>query len=180
MGKPLKVVVVGDAHGAALKVASDLESSGCEPSVFLAPGEADLERLAPGSHLIVACADATGVPPQRVLELAAQQAFPPVVVYAEDYTEDGIVALMLAGARDCLRRGDVERIRAAVERERGAAKRDKRLKRLTRQLTLQTNQLELCANALRLSDLARRDTEVRLRDLRHLKEKKHGQRRRER
>ena len=61
MGKPLRVVVVGDAHTAALNVASDLEQGGFEPAVFLAPGEADLERIAPGCELIVAWADATGV-----------------------------------------------------------------------------------------------------------------------
>ena len=36
MGKPLKVVVVGDAHTAALRVAEDFERSGYEPAVFLA------------------------------------------------------------------------------------------------------------------------------------------------
>ena len=68
MGKPLKVVVVGDAHAAALKVASDLEQGGYEPAVFLAAGEADLERIAPGCEIVLAWADATGVPPRRVLE----------------------------------------------------------------------------------------------------------------
>ena len=63
MGKPLKVVVVGDAHDAALAIATDLENGGFEPVLFLAPGEADLERIAPGCDLVVACADATGVPP---------------------------------------------------------------------------------------------------------------------
>jgi diguanylate cyclase (GGDEF)-like protein/PAS domain S-box-containing protein len=119
MGKPLKVVVVGDAHAAALKVASDLEQSGYEPSVFLAPGEADLERIAPGSDLVVACVDAAGVPPRRALELAAERGdFPATVVYGDAYTEDDIVTLVRAGARDCLRRGDLGRLRAAVERER--------------------------------------------------------------
>jgi hypothetical protein len=33
---------VGDEHGAALKVVEDLESSGYEPSMFLACGEDDL------------------------------------------------------------------------------------------------------------------------------------------
>ncbi len=118
---PLKVVVVGDAHAAALKVASDLEQGGYEPSVFLAPGEADLERIAPGCDLVLAWADAKGVPPDRVLELAAEHGFPPVVAYAEAYTEDDIVRLVRAGARDCVRRGDHGRLNAAVERERARA-----------------------------------------------------------
>jgi len=123
MGKPLKVVVVGDAHAAALKVASDLEQGGYEPAVFLAAGEADLERIAPGCELVLAWADATGVPPGRVLELAAERGgFPPVVVCAEDYTEDDIVRLVRAGASDCVRRGDHGRLNAAVERERARAR----------------------------------------------------------
>ena len=121
MSKPLKVVVVGDAHTAALNVASDLEQGGFEPSVFLAPGEADLERIAPGCELIVAWADATGVPPLRVIEMAGEGSFPPVIVFSEAFTEDEIVGLVRAGARDCVRQGDVARLVAAVERERGRA-----------------------------------------------------------
>ena len=121
MDKPLRVVVVGDAHTAALNVASDLEQGGFEPAVFLAPGETDLERIAPGCELILAWADATGVPPGRVIEMAGEASFPPVVVCAEAFTEDEIVGLVRAGARDCVRRGDVERLKAAVLRERGRA-----------------------------------------------------------
>ena len=120
MGK-LKVVVVGDAHTAALNVAADLEQSGFEPAVFLAPGEADLERIAPGCELIVAWADATGVPPGRVIEMAGEGSFPPVVVFSEAFTEDEIVGHVRAGARDCVRRGDTARLKAAVERERARA-----------------------------------------------------------
>ena len=121
MSKPLRVVVVGDAHTAALNVASDLEQGGFEPSVFLAPGEADLERIAPGCELIVAWADATGLPPLRVIEMAVDGSFPPVIVCSEAFTEDAIVGLVRAGARDCVRRGDVARLGAAVLRERGRA-----------------------------------------------------------
>ena len=121
MDKPLRVVVVGDVHTAALNVASDLERAGFEPAVFLAPGETDLERIAPGCELILAWADATGVPPGRVIEMAAEESFPPVVVCSEAFTEDEIVGLVRAGARDCVRRGDVERLKAAVLRERGRA-----------------------------------------------------------
>jgi len=121
MSKPLRVVVVGDAHIAALNVASDLEQGGFEPSVFLAPGEADLERIAPGCELIVAWADATGVPPLRVIEMAGEGSFPPVIVCSEAFTEDEIVGFVRAGARDCVRRGDVARLGAAVVRERGRA-----------------------------------------------------------
>jgi diguanylate cyclase (GGDEF)-like protein/PAS domain S-box-containing protein len=121
MGRPLRVVVVGDAHTAALNVASDLESCGFEPAVFLAPSPADLERVAPGSDLIVAWADATGLPPGRLIEMAAERNYPPVIVVAEAFTEDEIVGFVRAGARDCVRRGDVARLNAAVDRERAGA-----------------------------------------------------------
>ena len=38
MGKPLKVVVVGDAHTAALGVATDLENGGFDPAMSTALG----------------------------------------------------------------------------------------------------------------------------------------------
>ena len=122
MGKPLRVVVVGDAHGAALKTASDLEQAGYEPAVFLAPGEAEFERLAPGSEIVIAWADATSLPPQRVLALTAERGFPPVVVVSEAFSEDDFVGYLRAGARDCVRRGDLVRLEAAVERERVAVR----------------------------------------------------------
>jgi len=105
MGKPLKVVVVGDSHAVVLKVAEDFEKSGYEPAVFLAPDEAELERISPDCEFVVAWSDAMAVPPGRVLELAASRnGFPPVFVCADSYTEDEIVTLVRAGARDCLRR----------------------------------------------------------------------------
>jgi diguanylate cyclase (GGDEF)-like protein/PAS domain S-box-containing protein len=122
MGKPLKVVVVGDAHSAALKVAEDLQRGGYEPAVFLAAGEADLERIAPGCDLVFASKDAAGVPPGRVLEMASERdGFPTVIAYADAFTEDDIVRLVRAGASDCVRRGDHARLNAAVERERSGA-----------------------------------------------------------
>jgi diguanylate cyclase (GGDEF)-like protein/PAS domain S-box-containing protein len=122
MGKPLRVVVVGDEHGEALKVGEDLETSGYEPSMFLAPGEAELDRLAPTSEIVIAWAGATGLPPARVLALAGEHGYPPVVVMAEIFTEDEMVRYVRAGACDCVRRGDASRLEAAVERERLAVR----------------------------------------------------------
>jgi diguanylate cyclase (GGDEF)-like protein/PAS domain S-box-containing protein len=122
MGKPLRVVVVGDSHDAALMVVADLEQAGYEPSVFLAPGESDLERLAPGGEIVIAWADATSLPPAQVLALATERSLPPVVVVAEQFSEDEVVGHIRAGARDCVRRGDVRRLEAAVERERLAVR----------------------------------------------------------
>jgi diguanylate cyclase (GGDEF)-like protein/PAS domain S-box-containing protein len=122
MGKPLRVVVVGDEHGDALKVGEDLETCGYEPSMFLAPGEAELDRLAPMSEIVIAWAGATSLPPARVLALAAEHGYPPVVVMADGFTEDEMVGHVRAGARDCVRRGDASRLEAAVERERLAVR----------------------------------------------------------
>jgi diguanylate cyclase (GGDEF)-like protein/PAS domain S-box-containing protein len=122
MGKRLKVVVVGDTHSAALKAGLDLERGGYEPVIFLAAGEADLERNAPECELVLAWADAAGIPPGRVLELAAEdRGFPPVIAYGDAFTEDAIVRLVRAGASDCVRWGDRPRLIAAVERERSRA-----------------------------------------------------------
>jgi diguanylate cyclase (GGDEF)-like protein/PAS domain S-box-containing protein len=119
MGKPLKVVVAGDSPGAALRVAADFEKLDYVPTVTFASKEADLERLTEaGCDLVVAWARARKLPAARVLELlATRRDAPPVVIYSESYTDEQIVSLMRAGARDCLRRGDTQRVKAALSRE---------------------------------------------------------------
>ena len=121
-GRPLKVVVSGDSQTAALKLAADLDECGMQPAFFFAAAEDDLDRLVPDSELIVAWHPAAGLPAARVLELWAGRAgAPPIVVYGEAFEEHELIALMRAGARDCLRRGDLARVRAAFERETGEA-----------------------------------------------------------
>src|SRR6185295_14923507 len=122
MGKPLRVVVAGDEHGTALRVVEDLETGGYEPSMFLAPGEDELGRLAPTSEIVIAWAGATCLPPARVLALAGEHHYPPVLVMADSFTEDEMIGHVRAGARDCVRRGDAKRLEAAVERERLAVR----------------------------------------------------------
>ena len=101
MGNPLKVVVVDDTHAVISKTAEDFERIGYEPAVFLAPSEEEFLRIAPDCELVVARSDAMTVPARRVLELAASQnGLPPVLVCADSYTEDEIVTLIRAGARD--------------------------------------------------------------------------------
>jgi diguanylate cyclase (GGDEF)-like protein/PAS domain S-box-containing protein len=122
MGKPVRVLVVGDTHDVALRTATELELAGYEPSVFLAAGEEDLERLARGSEVTLAWADASSLPVRRVLELGKERGHPSVVVLGESFTDDEIVSLVRAGAADCVRRGDLPRHEAAVERERNAVR----------------------------------------------------------
>ncbi len=118
MSRPLTVVVAGDSQNAALKVVADLEQCGFAPSFSLARSEAELERLVPGCQFLVAWRGASTLPAERVLELwAARPHAPRIVVYGESFEEGDVVALMRAGAWDCLRRGDLARVRAAFERD---------------------------------------------------------------
>src|SRR5512133_2381996 len=122
MGTPLKVVVAADSQHAALKVATDLDQCGFTPTFQFASSEAELERLAPGCELLVTWHPSEVLPPLRVLELwASRPGAPPIVVYGESFAEAEVIAVMRAGARDCLRRGDLARVRAAFERETGEA-----------------------------------------------------------
>jgi diguanylate cyclase (GGDEF)-like protein/PAS domain S-box-containing protein len=128
MGNALRVVVVGDSEGAALKVAADLEECGFDPSFSLAASETDLARGSSETcDLVVLCRPVSALSAERALEiLGAETHAPPALVYAESYTEAEIVALVRAGARDCVRRGDIGRLRAALDRELGAASAAKR------------------------------------------------------
>jgi diguanylate cyclase (GGDEF)-like protein/PAS domain S-box-containing protein len=118
MAKALKVAVAGDAPSAALEVAGDFDQCGFATTSVLAASEGDLDRAAPDCDLIVACHPAATFSVSRVLELwGARPAAPPVVVYGAAFSDDEFAAFMREGARDCLRRGDLRRIKAALERE---------------------------------------------------------------
>jgi diguanylate cyclase (GGDEF)-like protein/PAS domain S-box-containing protein len=118
VGRPVVVVVAGDTQAAALKVVADLEQCGLAPTFSLARSEEELERLAAGREFLVAWKDCETLPVARVLERwARRRNAPAVFVYGESFSEDEIVSLVRAGALDCLRRGDLARVRAAFERE---------------------------------------------------------------
>jgi diguanylate cyclase (GGDEF)-like protein/PAS domain S-box-containing protein len=119
MGKPLKVVVVGDSQSDALRVVADVEQCGYEPSFSLVSSEEALSgALHDGCDVVVAWRATPSLLVGQVLQ-AARAAGPglPVIVYADSYTEEEIVGLMRAGAADCLRRGDLERLKPSLERE---------------------------------------------------------------
>ncbi len=118
LGRPLTIVVAGDAQAAALKVVADLEQCGFAPSFTLARSEDEIERLVGGCEFVVSWKDCETLPAARVLERwARRRNAPAVFVYGESFSEDEIVSFVRAGARDCLRRGDLPRVRAAFERE---------------------------------------------------------------
>jgi diguanylate cyclase (GGDEF)-like protein/PAS domain S-box-containing protein len=118
LGRPLVVVVAGDTQAAALKVVADLEQCGFAPTFSLARSEEELERLAAGREFLVVWKESETLPVTRVLERwARRRNAPAVFVYGESFSEDEIVSFVHAGARDCLRRGDLPRVRAAFERE---------------------------------------------------------------
>ena len=122
MGRPLKVAVVGDSPSAVVAVADDLDRCGFAATPFFASSESDLERGAADCGLIVACHPTAAFPVPRVLQLwGTRPAAPPLVVYGDAFSEDEIADFMRGGARDCLRRGDLRRIKAACEREATAA-----------------------------------------------------------
>jgi diguanylate cyclase (GGDEF)-like protein/PAS domain S-box-containing protein len=119
MGKPLKIVVVGSSRNEALRVAADLEQCGYDPSFSLVSTEPDLgDAVREGCDVVVAWRAASSLPVEQVLQGArAVRPARPVLVYADSYTEEEIVALMRAGAADCLRKGDLGRLQLSLERE---------------------------------------------------------------
>jgi diguanylate cyclase (GGDEF)-like protein/PAS domain S-box-containing protein len=123
MGQPLKVVVVGDSQNTALRVAADLEQCGYEASFSLVSTEVDLSRASRETcDLVVAWRSSQSLPTEKALRtLRAGASRRPLIVYADSYTEAEIVGLVRAGAADCLRKGDLARLRVAVERELQAA-----------------------------------------------------------
>jgi len=119
MSRPLKVVVVGDSQNTALRIAADLEQCGFEPAFQLASSDAQLSRAAgEGCDLVIAARDSQRLPPERALAVLRIGGHArPLLVWGEDFTEEDIVVLVRAGARDCVRKGDLRRLRAAAERE---------------------------------------------------------------
>jgi len=119
MSRPLKIVVVGDSQKVALRIAADLEQCGYEPVFELASSDAQLSRAAgDGCDIVVASRESASLPPERALAVLRIGGHArPLIVWSESFTEEDIVALVRAGARDCVRKSDLRRLRTAVERE---------------------------------------------------------------
>jgi diguanylate cyclase (GGDEF)-like protein/PAS domain S-box-containing protein len=119
MGKPLKVVVIGDSQNTALRCAAELEQCGFEPTFRLASTDAELRRRGGvGCDLVGASRAPTALSPERALAvLRVGGHHRPVLVWADGYSEEEVVSLVRAGARDCVRKGNLRRLKAAVEQE---------------------------------------------------------------
>jgi diguanylate cyclase (GGDEF)-like protein/PAS domain S-box-containing protein len=122
MEKALRAVAVIDSPGAASGLAADLETCGHGPALTFASGESDLGKLSRGTcDIVLACHPNPALGPERVIELLrARDDTPPVILFADSFTDDEIVSFVKAGALDCVRRGDTDRLAAAIERARSA------------------------------------------------------------
>jgi diguanylate cyclase (GGDEF)-like protein/PAS domain S-box-containing protein len=120
MSKALRTVAVTDSEATAFGIADALERSGHPPDLTVVSGEDELRQLSREScDIVLAWHPNPTLAPQRVLDLLGERPdAPPVLVYGESYTDDEIVTLVQAGAFDCLRTGDGERLRAAIARAR--------------------------------------------------------------
>ncbi|HKC13684.1 MAG TPA: response regulator, partial [Vicinamibacteria bacterium] len=119
MGKPLRVLIVDDAEPDALRMVALLRSGGYEPvfaRVETAPG---LLAALPREEWDVVVTD-HALPHFGALEvleiLRAQDRDLPVIVVAGSVSEEELVAVMRAGAHDCLVKGNLGRLCVAVDR----------------------------------------------------------------
>ena len=80
---------------------------------------ADLgDAVREGCDAVLAWRATSSLLAEQVLEIVAGVGRRcPVFVYADSYTEQEIVELMRAGAADCLRKGDLARLKDSLERE---------------------------------------------------------------
>jgi diguanylate cyclase (GGDEF)-like protein/PAS domain S-box-containing protein len=118
MDRPLRAVAVIDSPRTASAIAADLEACGHDGRCLtFASGEADLRQLSRAScDLVLACQPNPSLEPERVIEVLKERSdAPPVAVWAESFSDDEMVALVKAGAHDCIRRGDTRRLAAGID-----------------------------------------------------------------
>ncbi len=120
MARPLRVLIVDDRPEDAEHIVTELRRSGFEPTWSRVETEAELRSALAGETWEVAVTDHT---------LSALSAFDvlgavgrhridlPVIVVSRTVAEEELVAVMRAGAQDCLSKSSLGRLGAAVERE---------------------------------------------------------------
>lgn len=120
MRRPLSLLVVGESRPDAELVASALNERGYTTRLLFAEDEAGVlgNVSREPCDLIVAERTYGRLPALRLLELLRTRRIDvPVIVFSAEHTEEELVQVMRAGARDCLSRSALGRLGACVERE---------------------------------------------------------------
>ena len=112
--------MVGESRPDAELVAFALNDSGYLTRLAFAEDEAGMLRSITREpcDLIVAQRTSGGLSPVRLLELLRTRRIEvPVILWADRHTDEELVEVMRAGARDCIGRSTLGRLGACVERE---------------------------------------------------------------
>jgi DNA-binding response OmpR family regulator len=112
--------VVGGSGPDVQRLDAALNESGYATRFVVAEEEADVFLNVSGDtcDLIVAQRTWRRLPARRLLELLRTRRIDlPVIVLSDGHTEEELVAVMRAGARDCLGKDGLGRLGACVERE---------------------------------------------------------------
>jgi diguanylate cyclase (GGDEF)-like protein/PAS domain S-box-containing protein len=120
MGTPLRVLIVDDMEQDALLIVEELRRGGYEPDFARVENPAALlDALGHGAwDIVVTDHSLSSISAHGVLEILRQRRMDvPVIVVSGKVGEDELVALMKAGAQDCLVKGSLGRLGAAVDRE---------------------------------------------------------------
>ena len=120
MARPLRVLIVDDRAEDAEHLVTELRRSGFEPTWSRVGTEAELRSALAGETWEVAVTDHTlsALSAVDVLGVLEQQRIDlPVIVVSRTVAEEELVAVMRAGAQDCLSKGSLGRLGAAIERE---------------------------------------------------------------
>jgi len=120
MGTPVRVLIVDDAEPDSRRIVEELRRGGYDPDFArVETATAFIDALGQGAWDIVVTD--LGLPAVSALEvldmLRERELDVPVIVMSGKVGEDELVAVMKAGAQDCLMKGSLGRLGAAVERE---------------------------------------------------------------
>lgn len=116
----MSLLVVGDSRRALQRVTTALNQGAHPRRLVFAADEGDvlLNLAREPCELIVAQRACEAIPALRLLDLLRTRRIDvPVIVFSEEHTEEELVEVMRAGARDCLGKGSLGRLGACVERE---------------------------------------------------------------
>jgi diguanylate cyclase (GGDEF)-like protein/PAS domain S-box-containing protein len=119
MGKPLRILVINDSEPDALQIIAQLRNGGYEPAFARVETAAGLLAALPRDEWDLVVTDHT-LPHFGALEvlnlLRGREQDLPVIVISGSLGEEELVAVMRAGAEDCLAKGNLGRLCLAVDR----------------------------------------------------------------